>query len=30
MGSVLEECGHFVPTEKPNELSHLLLDFLTD
>ena len=27
---VLEECGHFVPTEKPNELSRLLLDFLTD
>jgi len=27
---VLDDCGHFVPTEKPNELSRLLLDFLTD
>jgi pimeloyl-ACP methyl ester carboxylesterase len=27
--AVVEECGHFVPTEKPDELSRLLLDFLT-
>jgi pimeloyl-ACP methyl ester carboxylesterase len=26
---VLEDCGHFVPTEKPDELSRVLLDFLT-
>jgi len=27
-GAVIPECGHFVPEEAPEALSHLLLDFL--
>jgi pimeloyl-ACP methyl ester carboxylesterase len=29
-GAVIEDCGHFIPEEQPEELVHLLLDFFAE
>jgi pimeloyl-ACP methyl ester carboxylesterase len=28
-GGVIEDCGHYIPEEKPEELARLILDFFS-